>query len=46
MCAGLAAHFGLETSLVRIGFVLIGFITAFIPLTLIYLVMWVVIPED
>ncbi|HEY3429034.1 MAG TPA: PspC domain-containing protein [Cyclobacteriaceae bacterium] len=46
VCAGLASHFGLEISLVRIGFVLIGFITAFVPLTLIYLVMWFVIPEE
>jgi len=46
VCAGLAAHFRLDTSLVRIGFVLIGFITAFLPLTLIYLVMWFVIPEE
>jgi phage shock protein PspC (stress-responsive transcriptional regulator) len=46
VCAGLAKHFGLDTSLVRIGFVLIGFITAFVPLTLIYLVMWFVIPEE
>ncbi|MFZ2906646.1 MAG: PspC domain-containing protein [Cyclobacteriaceae bacterium] len=46
VCAGLANHFGLDVSLVRIGFVLIGFITAFVPLTLIYLVMWFVIPQE
>jgi phage shock protein PspC (stress-responsive transcriptional regulator) len=46
VCAGLAKHFGLDTSLVRIGFVLIGFITAFVPLTLVYFVMWFVIPEE
>jgi phage shock protein C len=46
VCGGLASYFGLETSLVRIGFVLIGFITAFLPLTLVYLVMWFVIPEE
>lgn len=46
VCAGLAKHFGLEIPLVRIGFVLIGFITAFVPLTLIYMVMWFVIPEE
>jgi phage shock protein PspC (stress-responsive transcriptional regulator) len=46
VCGGLAAYFGLETSLVRIGFVLLGFITAFVPLMLVYLVMWFVIPEE
>jgi phage shock protein C len=46
VCSGMANYFGLETSLVRVGFVLIGFITAFVPLTLVYLVMWFVIPEE
>ena len=46
VCSGIANYFGLETSLVRVGFVLIGFITAFVPLTLVYLVMWFVIPEE
>ena len=46
VCGGLASYFGLETSLVRVGFVLIGFITAFVPLSLTYLVMWLVIPEE
>ena len=46
VCGGLANYFGLETSLVRVGFVLIGLITALVPLCLIYLVMWFVIPEE
>jgi phage shock protein PspC (stress-responsive transcriptional regulator) len=46
VCGGLANYFGLETSMVRVGFVLIGFITAFVPLGLTYLVMWVVIPQE
>lgn len=46
VCAGLANYFGLEVSLVRIGFVLIGFITALVPLALIYLVMMFIIPEE
>lgn len=46
VCAGLANHFGLDVSLVRIGFVLIGFITAVIPLCLVYMVMWFIIPQE
>lgn len=46
VCSGLANHFGLDKSLVRIGFVLIGFITAIIPLCLIYVVMWFIIPQE
>jgi phage shock protein C len=46
VCAGLANYFGLEISLVRIGFVLIGFVTALIPLFLVYMIMWAIIPEE
>jgi phage shock protein PspC (stress-responsive transcriptional regulator) len=33
VCSGLADHLGLDKSLVRIGFVLIGFITALVPMS-------------
>ena len=46
VCGGLAKYFDLEVSLVRIGFVLIGFITAFVPMVLVYLVMVFVIPQE
>ena len=46
VCSGIAKYFDLETSLVRIGFVLIACITAIVPMTLVYLVMVFVIPEE
>ena len=46
VCSGIAKYFDLETSLVRIGFVLICFITAFVPMILVYLVMVMVIPQE
>lgn len=46
VCSGLADHFGLDKSLVRIGFVLIGLITALIPMSLLYVAMWFIIPEE
>lgn len=46
VCGGLADYFKLDPSLVRIGVVLIGVITALVPATLIYGVMWIIIPED
>lgn len=46
VCSGIATYFDLETSLVRIGFVLIGFITAIVPMILVYLVMVMVIPQE
>jgi phage shock protein C len=46
VCGGLANYFGLEISLVRIGFVLIGIVTAVLPLFLVYMIMWLIIPEE
>jgi phage shock protein PspC (stress-responsive transcriptional regulator) len=46
VCAGMANHFGLETSLFRIGFALVAFVTGLVPLAFVYLVMWLVIPEE
>jgi phage shock protein C len=46
VCGGLASHFSLDPSLVRIGFALIALISAGIPMLLIYVVMWFVIPEE
>jgi phage shock protein C len=46
VCSGLANYLGLDKSMVRIGFVLIGFITALIPMSLVYVVMWFIIPEE
>ncbi|MBL7848634.1 MAG: PspC domain-containing protein [Cyclobacteriaceae bacterium] len=45
VCGGLADYFKLDPSLVRIGIVLIGVITAVVPVCLIYGVLWLVIPE-
>ncbi len=46
VCGGLANHFSLDPSLVRIGFALIAIISAGIPMLLIYVVMWFVIPQE
>ncbi len=45
VCGGIADYFKLDPSLVRIGVVLICLITAVVPVTLIYGVMWFIIPE-
>ncbi len=46
VCGGIADYFKLDPSLVRIGIVLICLITAVVPVTLMYGVMWFVIPEE
>ena len=43
VCGGLAAYFGLDPSLVRIGYALLTFFTAGIP---VYLIMWLIVPEE
>lgn len=44
ICGGLAEYFGLDPSLVRIGYALLTLFTAFAG-TLVYLIMWIVVPE-
>jgi phage shock protein C len=44
VCAGLAAYFGIDLNLVRLGF---GLLTVFYGLgILIYLIAWVILPEE
>lgn len=45
VCAGIAEHFGLDVSLVRVGWVLLSLFTAGFPGVLGYIVLAVVIPE-
>ncbi len=44
VCAGLADYMELDVSLVRLLFVAVGIISAFIPMTLFYIIAWIVIP--
>jgi phage shock protein C len=44
VCAGLAAYFGIDPTLVRLGFVLLTFLGGLG--ALLYLGAWVVIPEE
>ncbi len=44
VCAGLAAYFGVDVNLVRLGF---GFLTVFYGLgILVYLIAWATLPEE
>ncbi len=46
VCGGLAKHFGLDPTYVRIGYVLLSILSAAFPGTLIYLILWWLIPEE
>ena len=44
VCAGFADYLGLDTSLVRILWVILTFLSAFFPGVIIYIVSWLVMP--
>ena len=44
VCGGLAEYFGLDPSLVRIGYALLTIFTAFAGIP-VYLIMWLIVPE-
>lgn len=44
VCAGLAEYFGLDITLVRVGYVLLTFFTAFSGV-IVYLILMIVMPE-
>ena len=46
VCGGLAEYFDVDVSLVRLIFVAVGMITAVLPMTLFYLVAWIVVPVE
>lgn len=46
VCGGLAEYFDIDISLVRLIFVGIALITAFIPMLIFYLIAWVIIPAE
>ena len=45
VCAGLAKYFGLDTTLIRVVYVLLSIFTAFAGV-LVYLILWLIIPYD
>lgn len=46
VCAGIAEYFGWDPSIVRIAYVLISIISAAFPGLLVYIILWIVIPEQ
>jgi phage shock protein C len=46
VCGGLAEYFEMDVSLVRLIFVAVGLVTALFPMTLFYLIAWIVVPVE
>lgn len=45
VCGGLAEYFGLDPTLVRVAYVLLSILSIAFPGTLVYIVLWIVVPE-
>jgi phage shock protein PspC (stress-responsive transcriptional regulator) len=45
VCGGLAEYFGLDKSLVRIAYALLGIFTGFFPFVLLYIIMIIIVPK-
>ncbi len=45
VCAGLADYFGLDATTVRVGYVLLSILSVGFPGILVYILLWLIIPE-
>ena len=43
---GLAESFGIDPTLARVGFVLVSVLSAAFPGILVYLILWIVVPQE
>lgn len=44
--AGLADYLGFDHTLARVGFVILSFLSAGFPGALVYILLWLIIPEE
>jgi len=44
--AGLADYLGIDHTLTRVGFVILSFLSAGFPGALVYILLWLIIPEE
>jgi len=46
VCGGIADFFGLDPTLVRVVYVLLSLLTVAFPGTLVYIILWILVPEE
>jgi phage shock protein C len=46
VCAGIAEYFGWDKAIVRIGYLLLSVLSAAFPGVLVYLILWIIMPEN
>ncbi len=44
VCGGLGEYFGIDPTLIRIGYVLVSIFSAAFPGILVYLILWIIMP--
>ena len=46
VCAGLAERMGIDPTMARLGYVMLALFSACFPGILIYIIMWIIIPDE
>lgn len=46
ICGGLGEMLDIDSTIIRLGFVFIGIATAIFPLLIMYIIGWIIIPEN
>ncbi|MFT4834825.1 MAG: phage shock protein C [Marinoscillum sp.] len=46
VCGGMAEYFDLDPTLVRIGFITLSVLSAAFPGILVYIILWIVVPDQ
>ena len=46
ICGGLGEYMNVDSTILRLALVFLGFITAFVPLLITYFIGWAIIPEE
>lgn len=46
VCAGLAEYLGLDPTLVRAGYLIVSILSAAFPGVLVYIILWIIMPEE
>jgi len=45
VCAGIAEYLGVDVTLVRVGYVILSVLSAGFPGTLLYIILWMIMPR-
>lgn len=45
ICGGFAEMMSIDSTLIRLGVVFVGILTAVLPLVIVYIIAWMIIPE-